>query len=193
MTTANKFFNKLFDENEKVKDMYRNQNFTEYDNKTINFLDKLSIISKYKKYFKSILLKRKISDRDKVNYIISYKAAMTYPEYIKFNIVTENHEKNFLSMLYIIGSINIFTFFYFLIKKPIDYSITKEMTYSFFFSLLCGYGFRKYSKMTYSAELSDLYLALEERMNHSPDLKFSMNNPNFMTEESEDEQIGAKI
>lgn len=193
MTTANKFFNKLFDENEKAKYIYADYNFNEMDKEKLNFLKKLSVISQYKKYFKSLLLSRKISDRDKVNYIISYKAAMTYPEYIKFNITTENYEKNFVSMLYVIGTINIFGVLYFIIKKPADQSIIKEMCYSFMFSLLCGYGYRKYNKLTYSSELSKLYNSLEDRMNHFPDMKYVINNPNFVTDETEDEEIGGNL
>lgn len=193
MTTANKFFNKLFEENEKAKYMYANHDFSNYDKQKLNFLDKLSLISKYKKYFKAILLKRKISDRDKVNYILSYKAALTYPEHIKFNITTEDYEKNFISMIYVIAGINFFGLLYFLIKKPADQSIFKEGVYSFLFSMICGYGFRKYHKISYSADLSEIYLALENRMNQFPEMKYIMNNPNYLTEETEDSEFGDKL
>jgi hypothetical protein len=189
MTTSNKIFTKLFDENEKAKWLYKDYNFSEYSQNKKNFLQKLSVITKYKQYFVYFLTKRKISDRDKVNYIQVYKASMTYPEYIKYNMVTEKHEKNFVNVLYIIGGVNLFFFFYFMIKKPTDYSIGREMCYSFLFSLLCGVGYRKYDKLSYSASLTELYSNLEDRLNKHPEMKNEEGNINFVTDENYDEDI----
>jgi hypothetical protein len=190
MTTKFSFFTKLFDENEKAKNLYKDYDFSNMSEDKIYLLEKLSIISKYKEQFKNFLLKRKITDREKIDYILLYKPALTYPEYINFNNMVEGDEVSFLNSIYITGVFNFCAFVYLVIKKEPHQSIMKEMSLAFLMSLGLGSGYHYYNKRTYYKKtLSELYSNLEQRMNEFPDLKRSSQNKNYLTEENYEESM----
>jgi hypothetical protein len=190
MTTKISFFTKLFDENEKAKNLYKDHDFSNMSEDKIYLLEKLSIISKYKEQFKNFLLKRKVTNREKIDYILLYKPALTYPEYIKFNNMVEGDEVSFLNSIYITGIFNFCTFIYFVTKKEPHQSIMKEMSLGFLISLGLGTGYHYYNKKNnYKKILNELYWNLEQRMNEFPDLKRNTQNKNYLTEDNYEESM----
>ena len=190
MTTKFSFFTKLFEENERAKHLYKDVDFSNMNENQIYLLEKLSIISKYKQQFKDFLLKRKINDREKIEYIILYKPALTYPEYINFNNMVEGDEISFLHSIYVVGIFNFCAFGYLILKKEPNQSLMKEMSLSFIMSLGFGSMFHFYNKKTYyRKKLNDLYFALERRMNEFPDMKRISQNKNYVSEDNFDESM----
>ena len=188
MTTRHSFLKKVFEENEIAKPIYENYEFDSYSPEKIYLLEKLSLITKYKSIFKSILLRKKISDREKLDYLLVNKQSITYSEYIKFNVMLEKNENNFINIFYIVGGLNFLMFAYFVAIRPPNYSIIKEMSFSVLFSLISGYAFHSYNKISYKKELNELYETLEKRLNDYPQMKDNYNK-NFLSDEDYDEII----
>jgi hypothetical protein len=193
MTTKNIFFNKIFSENEKAKDLYKDYDFSKISPEHIYLLNRLSIISKYKNSFKNFLLRKKISDGEKLEYIQSYKANLTYPEYIKYNVTVEENENSLINSLYVVGSVNLLSAIFLISRKGPNQSIFKEMSLVFLASILIGGGYIRYHKKSYKYSLNQLYETLEQRMNDNPELKMSIHNKNFVTEDIYDEGVDESL
>ena len=193
MTTKFSFFTKLFEENEKSKHLYKDLDFENISPNQLYLLDKLSIISKYKQQVKSLLLRRKIPEREKVNYILLYKPNLNYAEYIKFNNMIEDDEISFIHSLYVMGIFNFCAFMYLIVKKEVNQSIMKEMSFAFMMSILSAYGFHQYNKRVYRKKLSELYFNLENRMNEFPEMKLGIQNKNYVSEDNYDDELEDNI
>jgi hypothetical protein len=193
MTTRYYFFTKLFDENDKSKHLYKNIDFDNMSPNQLYLLDKLSILSKYKNYIKGLLLRRKLSDREKVNYIQLYKPNLTYPEYINFNIMIEEDENSFINSLYIAGVFSFISYIYLISKNEPNQSIFKGLIKAAGLSILAGYGFNRFYKITFRKRLDEIYMTLENRLNEFPEMKKNSQNKNYLTEENYDEELEEKF
>lgn len=189
MTTRNTFLNKIFSENDKAKNLYADYDFSKMSKNEIYFLEKLSIISKYKDFIKNIIQKKKIPSRDKLNYIQVYKANLSYQEYIQYNVMIEQNEDSIVNCFYLVGILNFCAAIYFVIKKEPNESFFREMTISFFGSFLIGSMYYNYKKKSYRKKLDELFHALEIRQFKDHNLLNSRNNKNFVSSESFDENI----
>lgn len=193
MTTRYYFFTKLFDENDKSKHLYKNIDFESMSPNQLYLLEKLSIISKYKDNIKGLLLRRKLSDREKINYIQLYKPNLSYPEYINFNIMVEEDENSFVNSVYIFGVFTFISYVYLITKSEPNQSIFKGLLKGFGFSILAGYGFNRFNKITFRKRLDEIYMTLENRMNEFPEMKKSSLNKNYLSEENYDEEMEDKF
>jgi hypothetical protein len=183
MTTKDTFLNKIFSEGERAKPFYANYDFSEFRPEEKDFLKRLGFLSKYKNTIKRLLIKRKIKDTDRQAYVDNYKSSLTYNEYIQYNIMMEKIEASYINTLYIMGGIIFSGFLFYVIRKPSGASIFKEMFGVGLLSLLGGFGYYKWNKLSYSEDLSTLYKNIEERLNKNPSLKLNTHNPNILTEE----------
>lgn len=188
MTTPHKFFQKLFEENDKVINSYKTYDFLTMSPQETSFLSNLSIITRYKSFLRNYLTKVDIKEIDKKAYIDIYKPCLTYNEYITYNLIHDKMEESAKNILQFFAGINIVAYIFFIARRPVDTSLVKDMTRAVIATTLFSYGVHRYNRREYSRGISEIYLGLSDRLNKFPELKHTENN-NLLTEEdlSDDE------
>lgn len=181
MTTPNKFFEKIFNENEKVinNDFYKSQSFIDYTDSEVKFLKYLSFYSKYKKYIRNYLVHRNMRNEEKKNYLEIYRQTMTYEEYIKYNTISDNMRVSWENYLYIFGSVFLLGYIFFTYKSPSIYLKGKDITKISLLAFSSSYVYYKYNHLVYSKELKKLYDTLSNRINDNPDMRLRPNKDFF--------------
>lgn len=186
MTTSNKFFEKIFKENDKVSnsDFYKSQTFVDYSPEEINFLKYLSFYSKYKGFIRNYLVNRNVRNADKKNYLEIYKQTMSYDEYIKYNTITDDLRVSYENNFFIFGSIFAFGYLFLTFRSSGIYIGGKDSFKLFFLSFFSSYGYYKYNYVKYSKDLDEIYLGVVKRLNENPHLKLRPNT-DYFDEESD--------
>jgi hypothetical protein len=188
MTTTEKFFEKLFLENERAVDNFKNYNYEALSNDERNFLNRLTLFSKYKSYMKSMLINpKKVKISYKKDYIDIYKQCLTYKELMEYNKADEEKEDVLYNSMYIFGGLMIVSIGFFMIKRPSGASLTKDYFYSFLFSGLAVYSFNKWHYFKYKSIVDDVYEGLSGRLNALPHLKTLQSNENIFSTDLMDE------
>ena len=103
MTTSQHFFLKLFDANDKAKPYYKDLSFKQFSNDEIKFIDKLTIMSKYKDYIKQFFCRSHAKKNEKKTYILSYKSLLSYEDYIKYDSSVDMLEQKTIDSFYLFG------------------------------------------------------------------------------------------
>ena len=80
MTTTKTFFEKVFNEGDKIAPHYKNYDFSAIPDYERRFLSKLAYVSRYKSALKNFLLKDSLRTHDKENFIVLYGKTLTYQE-----------------------------------------------------------------------------------------------------------------
>lgn len=181
MTTPNKFFEKMFSENDKVIDteFYKSQTFLNYTNQELRFLSYLSIYSRYKDFLRSYLTNRNVRNDEKKNYLDVYRQTMSYEEYIKFNSITDNMRICYENLFYLVGFVFASGYLFYTYKSPSIYLKGKDLSKCFLAASLSGYVYYKYNYFNYSSELDKIYKDLSKRINDNPDMKLRPNRDFF--------------
>jgi hypothetical protein len=187
MTTTEKFFEKLFLENDKALPLYTNYDYNKLSNDERTFLSKLTILSKYKSTLKSSLMNpKRIKTTHKKDYIDIYKQCLSYKEMMLYNGAEEEKQNRAFNSVYIFGAIMIGSVGYFMIKKPAGTSLSKEYFYSFLFSSLLIYCYNKWHYYKYAAVVDQVYNDLSNRLNAFPHLKTLNENSDLYSSELAD-------
>jgi hypothetical protein len=181
MSTSNKFFEKIFKENDKISntDFYKTQTFVNYSQEELQFLKYLSFYSKYKSFIRNYLENRNVRNSDKKNYLDIYKQTLTYDEYIRYNTISDNLRVCYENNFYIFGTIFSLGYLILTFKSPSIYIGGKDTSKIFLFSFLCSYAYYKYNYTNYSNELNNLYSNISKRLNDNPELKLRPNRDYF--------------
>ena len=189
MTTSNKFFEKIFDENDKINnsEFYITQTFVDYSNEEIKFLKYLSVYSKYKSSIRNYLVNRNVRNTDKKNYLDIYRQTLTYEEYIKYNTICDKLRISYENNFFIFGSIFTIGYLIFTFRSPTIYIGGKDTSKILLLSLISSYSYYKYNYMNYSHELDNIYRSVSKRLNDNPNLKLRPNTDYF--EEDCEEEI----
>ena len=176
MTTAEKFFEKLFLEGSKAENSYKNYNFRKLSDEERSFLNELTIISRYKKFFINFFTNKKsVKTNSKKDYIDIYKQNLTYKELISYNILIEDKTNSQYNSLYLFAGLLISSYLFFVIRST-NISLKREMPYVFLFSGLGTYGYYKYKNLNFKNEIDSIYDTLSNRLNRFPELKASKND-----------------
>jgi hypothetical protein len=184
MTTPQKFFEKMFNENDKITPFYSQIDFTDHSEAEKKFLNKLSIITKYKSYIKNFLISYRVKDHEKKTYIEAYKTALSYNESLDYNRVNDDLETNFVNTMYLMGYFVMFGYLFLLIKKPTNTPMGKEVSILLMSTLFGGYGYYRYKKIDYRRTLDNLYDTLSTRLNRYPEFRYTVQNDNVFNEEN---------
>jgi len=181
MTTPNKFFEKIFNENDKVIDseFYKSQTFLNYTNQELKFLSYLSIYSKYKDFLRNYLTNRKVRNDEKKNYLDIYRQTMSYEEYIQFNTINDKMRVCYENLLYLFGSIFAISYIFYTYRSPSIYLKGKETSKCILAASIITYINYKYNHIYYSSQLDIIYRNLSKRINDNPDMKLRPNKDFF--------------
>ena len=187
MTTPNKFFEKIFNESDKVIDteFYKSQTFLNYTSQELRFLSYLSTFSRYKSFLKSYLTNRNVRNDEKKNYLDVYRQTMSYEEYIKFNTISDNMRVCYENLFYVVAAIFATGYLFYTYRSPSIYLKSKDVSKCFLVASLSGYIYYKYNYLNFSSELDNIYRDLSKRINDNPDMKLRPNTDFF--EEGYDE------
>jgi hypothetical protein len=187
MTTPNKFFEKIFNENDKVVNghFYTSQSFIDYSEKEIKFLKYLSFYSRYKNFIKNYFIHKNVRNTDKRNYLDIYKQTMSYEEYIEFNTITDNLQVSYQNCVYLFGTFFAMGYLFYTYKSPNIYIGGKEIAKVFLLSLLLSLSYYKYNYINYNSKLDQIYKSVSKRINDNPELKLRPNS-DFFEGESDD-------
>jgi len=181
MTTSNKFFEKMFNENEKVidREFYKSQTFLNYTNQELRFVSYLSVFSRYKNFLKNYLTNRHVRNDEKKNYLDVYRQTMSYEEYIKLNAISDNMRVCYENLFYVIGAVFTTGYLFYTYRSPSIYLKGKDVTKCFLAATSTGYSYYKYNYLNYSSELDKIYHDLSKRINDNPDIKLRPNKDFF--------------
>ncbi len=181
MTTPNKFFEKMFIENEKVIDseFYKSQTFLNYTSQELRFLSVLSTYSKYKGFLKSYLTNRNVRNDEKKNYLDVYRQTMSYEEYIRFNAISDNMRVCYENLFYLFGTVFAIGYIFYTYRSPSIYLKGKDVTKCFLTASLTSYSYYRYNYLNFSSELDKIYSDLSKRINDNPDMKLRPNKDFF--------------
>jgi len=188
MTTSNKFFEKMFNENDKIcnNNFYKTQTFVNYSQEEKQFLKYLSFYTKYKSFIRNYLTNRNVRNTDKKNYLEIYKQTLTYEEYIRYNTICDNMKVSYENNSFIFGTIFISGYLIMTYLSKGVYLSGRITSSIFLLSFLSSYFYYKVQHTIYSKELNDIYLNISQRLNDNPELKLRPNT-DYFDEESETE------
>lgn len=179
MTTPNKFFEKLYQENDRFAPHLGEVNFKEFSERELKFLKILSIFTKYKHLLRPYLTNYKVNENEQKTYIEAYRSALAYKEYIDYERSTEELNENFVEMYYIIGLTFVGSWLYYVYKRPAGAPLGRESFYSLLYGLVAGLSYYQYRKSDYKVMLSRTYVSLSNRLNEYPEFKYGTTNPNL--------------
>ena len=108
---------------------------------------------------------------------------------MEYNSAEEEKQLTLYNSIYAFGGLMLASVGYFMIKKPVGVSLSKEYFYSFLFSSLIVYGYSKWNHFKYVTVVNEIYDTLSERLNTFPHLKTLQSNNNMYSTEVNDEDI----
>lgn len=173
MSSKNYFFTKLFEKSDEAESLYNNYDFLNLSEEERKFLDRLSIFTKYKSFFRKRLTSDNIGLNNKRRYIELNSGYMTYDEFIivercfqEFNQLFRNSAATFTYSTIALLILAIY-------KRPTGHPIMGD-----FAKILSGNIFLHLSYILYyrwneyGPPISNVYKKLSRRLNLSESSKF---------------------